>query len=142
RSDTSCPASPRSLKSDERVPWRPALLWRLIVIELKGAAALVTGGTSGIGLATAEALLKRGVNVVVNARRPKPDALEALDALAATSGVRCHFAEGDISQSATAADLVAATLETFGRLDIVVHAAGGPAGGTALQIEPDQWLSA
>lgn len=112
------------------------------VIDLKGATALVTGGTSGIGLATAQALLDKGVNVTVNARRAKPDVIDALNAHGKGTGARCVFVVGDTSLPETAATLVHAANEAFGRLDIVVHSAGGPAPGTALQIAPDAWMDA
>lgn len=112
------------------------------MIELKGATALVTGGTSGIGLATAEALLTKGVNVVINARRPNQDVLDGLTEVAGKTGTRCIFAAGDTSLPDTSAQLVQAARETFGRLDIIVHAAGGAAPGTALQIAPDKWMEA
>jgi NAD(P)-dependent dehydrogenase (short-subunit alcohol dehydrogenase family) len=112
------------------------------VIELKGATALVTGGTSGIGLATAEALLARGVNVLINARRPNQEVLDGLTDVARDAGARCAFDAGDTSLAETSGRLVEKAVETFGRLDIVVHAAGGPAPGTALQISPDKWMEA
>lgn len=111
------------------------------MIDLKGATALVTGGTSGIGLATARALLGKGVNVVVNARRPNEPVLAEL-AGAGTAGARCVFLAGDASQPETAPLLVEKAKAEFGRLDIVVHSAGGPAPGTALNISPEDWMAA
>jgi NAD(P)-dependent dehydrogenase (short-subunit alcohol dehydrogenase family) len=115
---------------------------RCIVIDLKGTAALVTGGTSGIGLATARALLVRGVNVVVNARKSRRHVLAALEADAAPHGVRCVFVAGDVAQAGTAPALATAALEAFGRLDTVVHSAGGPAPGMILQLSPEEWMHA
>lgn len=119
-----------------------ALMETKTVIDLKGGTALVTGGTSGIGLAAARALLDKGVNVVVNARHPRPDVLDQLNAHGQNTGVRCIFVAGDASLSETATKLAAAAGNEFGRLDIVVHCAGGPAPGTALQITPEAWMDA
>ncbi len=112
------------------------------MIDLKGTAALVTGGTSGIGLATARTLIARGVNVVVNARHARPNVLAVLNQQGAAHGARCLFAAGDVAHAETAPALAAAALEAFGRLDTVVHSAGGPAPGTALGISPEDWMEA
>ena len=110
--------------------------------DLKGTTAIVTGGTSGIGLATAYALLARGSNVVLNARRHRDDVLAQLSDHGATTGTRCTFVAGDASRPDTLATLASAAMEAFGRIDTVVHSAGGPAPGTALQISPEAWLDA
>jgi 3-oxoacyl-[acyl-carrier protein] reductase len=112
------------------------------VIELKGLTGLVTGGTSGIGLATATALLESGANVAISARRPNAGVLAALNEVGSRHDARCIYIQGDISVPATAADLVGEAIDVFGRLDMVVHAAGGPAPGTAVDITPDKWLEA
>jgi NAD(P)-dependent dehydrogenase (short-subunit alcohol dehydrogenase family) len=112
------------------------------VTDLKGNAALVTGGTSGIGLATAKALLGRGVDVLVNGRRHRPDALAELEQAARSTGGRCVFVAGDVALPETSSALAAAAAAQFGRLDAVVHAAGGPAPGTILQQSPDDWMQA
>ncbi|HWJ73882.1 MAG TPA: SDR family oxidoreductase [Kaistia sp.] len=110
--------------------------------ELMGSTAVVTGGTSGIGLATARALLAKGVNVAISARRERPELLDELDRIGAAKGARCIFLAGDIALPPTAPALIEATVAAFGRLDVVVHSAGGPAPGTALQITPEAWLEA
>jgi NAD(P)-dependent dehydrogenase (short-subunit alcohol dehydrogenase family) len=112
------------------------------VTDLNGATALVTGGTSGIGLATAQALIARGANVVINARTPRPGVIETLGAEAKRHGVRCAFAAGDVGSAETASVLADAAGKTFGRLDCVVHSAGGPAPGTILELTPERWLDA
>jgi NAD(P)-dependent dehydrogenase (short-subunit alcohol dehydrogenase family) len=113
-----------------------------IVTELKGATAVVTGGTSGIGLATVRALLARGANVVLNARQERPDVLAELDRLGEAHGGRCAFVAGDAQLTSTAEGLAAAAKEHFGTVDIVVHSAGGPAPGTILDLTPERWLDA
>jgi NAD(P)-dependent dehydrogenase (short-subunit alcohol dehydrogenase family) len=112
------------------------------VTDLKGTAALVTGGTSGIGLATAYALIDRGANVLVNARTTRPDVLAELNAKGAQSGARAIFVAGDVSLPETGEVLAAAARAEFGRLDCVVHSAGGPAPGTILDLSESRWLEA
>jgi NAD(P)-dependent dehydrogenase (short-subunit alcohol dehydrogenase family) len=82
---------------------------------------IVTGASSGIGLAVAEAYLKRGYNVVGNART-----LERLQAAAQQLGNPANFlpVAGDIALPATAADLFAKAIAAFGKVDILINNAG------------------
>jgi NAD(P)-dependent dehydrogenase (short-subunit alcohol dehydrogenase family) len=112
------------------------------VTELKGATAVVTGGTSGIGLATVRDLLGRGGNVVVNARQERPEVLTELQALGRANGGRCVFVAGDACVASTSESLATAAIAQFGSVDIVVHSAGGPAPGTILDLTPERWLDA
>lgn len=110
--------------------------------ELKGATAVVTGGTSGIGLATVRALLGRGSNVVVNARQERPEVMVDLEVLGSANGSRCVFVAGDASLVSTSEGLAAAAIDQFGGVDTVVHSAGGPAPGTILDLTAERWLDA
>jgi NAD(P)-dependent dehydrogenase (short-subunit alcohol dehydrogenase family) len=85
-------------------------------------AALVTGGTSGIGLAIARALLEDGYDVTVASRRP-----EKVEAAAAELGA--HGVAADVQQEADCERLVESHRERFGRLDILVNSAGIGVGG-------------
>jgi NAD(P)-dependent dehydrogenase (short-subunit alcohol dehydrogenase family) len=87
--------------------------------SLQGRVALVTGGSSGIGLAIAQALHEAGAAIVLCARRP-----EALAAVAAQLGPRAAACTGDVAQRADLAGIAARAAEPFGAPDIVVHAAG------------------
>lgn len=111
-------------------------------MDLKGRAALVTGGTSGIGLATATSLAQQGVNLVLGARSENAAVLSELSAIAAQHDARCIFVAGDVRDPDTSARLVAAAHSEFGGVDAVVHAAGGPAPGTALNQSYASWLDA
>lgn len=82
---------------------------------------IVTGASSGIGLAIAEAYLARGYNVVGNART-----LERLQAAAASLGNPENFllVAGDIALKATAEALFKQAIDAFGRVDILINNAG------------------
>jgi NAD(P)-dependent dehydrogenase (short-subunit alcohol dehydrogenase family) len=82
---------------------------------------IVTGASSGIGFAIAEAYLKRGYNVIGNART-----LERLQTAAAQLGHPHNFlpVAGDIADPATAKALFARGVEAFGKIDILVNNAG------------------
>jgi NAD(P)-dependent dehydrogenase (short-subunit alcohol dehydrogenase family) len=86
---------------------------------LDGRVALVTGGSSGIGLAIAEALHGAGAWVVLCARRA-----DALEQAVTRLGARAAACAGDVTQRATLPDLAMRSAERFGTPDIVVHAAG------------------
>lgn len=107
--------------------------------DVKDKVAVITGGTRGIGLAIAEHLLAAGANVVLNGRNATPEA----QALAERFGAgRVAVELSDISEPAAATSLVAAAAERFGRLDILVHSAGGPAPGKIGDLTADVWMSA
>jgi len=82
---------------------------------------VITGASSGIGFALAEAYLKRGYNVVGNAR-----STARLQEAAAKLGNPANFVgvEGDIAKPATAQNLFAQAIATFGKVDILVNNAG------------------
>ncbi len=101
--------------------------------------ALVTGGTRGIGLALAEALLKAGGRVAINGRGTTPEA----EALLAQWGIeRVLPIWGDVSDPAMARSAVDQAASWGGRLDILVHAAGGPAPGKVTDLTADAWMDA
>ena len=91
---------------------------------LKGQAAIVTGSTSGIGQALAQALAAEGVDIVLNGFG-EPAAIEAgRAALAASAGVKVLYHGADMTQPAEIADMVAFAARELGRLDILVNNAG------------------
>jgi len=91
---------------------------------LKGKTALVTGSTSGIGLAVATALAREGAGVMLNGFGD-PAAIEELRAgLEAATGSRVRHHAADVAVAAEVAALVRATEESFGAVDILVNNAG------------------
>lgn len=88
--------------------------------KLKGKVAIITGGDSGIGRAVAYAFVKEGANVVIPYLNEHRDANETKHRIEELGG-RCLLHPGDLGQEQTAYEVVAKTIETFGRLDIVVN---------------------
>jgi NAD(P)-dependent dehydrogenase (short-subunit alcohol dehydrogenase family) len=96
--------------------------------QLAGTVALVTGGNSGIGRATAEALCRRGAAVVITGR-DRARGADAERALIAMGG-RARFVEMDAASSESIRQAIEQTVAAFGGLDFLVNNAGyeGPVG--------------
>lgn len=101
---------------------------------LAGTVALVTGATSGIGRAVAQSFVARGGRVVAVGRRS-----DRLEELAGLLGDGCHTFTADLTAQPDAAAAVAEAITTFGRLDIVVNAAGVMLNGPSLDARLDEW---
>ena len=84
--------------------------------------ALITGGTSGIGRATAVAFAEQGANVVISGRR-EAEGAESLSFIQKAGG-QGLFVRGDVSEESEIEALVAKTLERFGQLDFAFNNAG------------------
>lgn len=90
--------------------------------SFSGKVALVTGGTSGIGKATALAYARQGANVVVAGRR-EAEGQQVVDEIRRNNG-DALFVKTDVTKESDIARLVVRTLEQFGRLDAVFNNAG------------------
>ena len=91
---------------------------------LQGRTAMVTGSTSGIGLAIAEALAKQGCNLVLNGFGERDEIEKLRSGLAAKHRVEAAYLGADMSRPAEIRDLVREAARRFGRLDILVNNAG------------------
>ena len=106
-------------------------------LGINGKVALVTAGSKGLGLGAARAFRAEGCHVAICARGK-----EALDAAAAELGGDTLALVSDITEPDEPARVIAATVERFGGLDIVVPNAGGPPPATALELDDDAILAA
>ena len=102
--------------------------------KLSGKIALITGGNSGIGLASAKAFVAEGAQVIITGRRQA-----ALDAAVAEIGPSAVGVQGDVSKLADLDRLYVEVAERFGHLDIVFANAGGLSLSPFEAVTPEQF---
>jgi citronellol/citronellal dehydrogenase len=102
-----------------------------------GLVALITGGGTGIGRATALELARTGARVAVCGRRPEP--LEATRAAIEEAGGECLAVPTDVREPEQVDALLDAALERFGQIDVLVNNAGGQFIAPAEEISPNGW---
>jgi len=91
---------------------------------LKGKTALITGSTSGIGLATARALAQDGANVILNGFGEKAEIEKQRAGIEKDFGVKARYSAADMTKPAEIADMVRAGEKEFGAIDVLVNNAG------------------
>jgi len=91
---------------------------------LKGKTALVTGSTSGIGLAIARALAQDGANLVINGFGNAADIEKERAGLEREFGIKAIYSPADMTRPAEIAEMIATAEKTFGSLDVLVNNAG------------------
>ena len=91
---------------------------------LKGKTALVTGSTSGIGLATARALAQDGANLMLNGFGDKAAIENERAGIEKEFGIKALYSPADMSKPAEIAEMIATTEKDFGSLDVLVNNAG------------------
>jgi 3-oxoacyl-[acyl-carrier protein] reductase len=109
-------------------------------LDLAGKAAAVTGSTRGIGKHIAIALAQEGCHVALSGR--DRDTLTVTAGEIRDLGVKVLEVCADLAQPGAAADFVAQTHQSFGRLDVLVNCLGGGRGRTFLESSDEDWLAA
>jgi NAD(P)-dependent dehydrogenase (short-subunit alcohol dehydrogenase family) len=110
-------------------------------MNLEGKVSLVTGGTSGIGAATAVELARRGSDIAIIARK-LGDRATAVKTEVEALGRRCTLIAADMSVPSEVTRSVQETATQFGGVDVVVHSAGGAVPGGLMQVTPEAWYAA
>src|SRR5208282_1273270 len=108
-------------------------------LELRGKTAIVTGGSKGIGRATALRLVEEGASVLICAR-----GREALDETASMArrhveGSRVETAEADLTRPDDIRRVVDQAVRAFGRIDILVNNAGSARPGDFMKLSDEDW---
>src|SRR5215211_3898896 len=105
--------------------------------RVEGKAALVTGASSGLGRATAIALAGAGADVALAAR--SKDELQGAKGEISKLGRRALTLPLDLASETETAEAVGRTFEAFGRIDILINAAGTDAPGTVEELSVEGW---
>lgn len=108
-------------------------------LGLKGKVAIVTGGTEGIGRATALRFAQEGAKVAISARRK--DILDKVAAEIGKTGAEVLAVAADMSKSADIERFMQAVVERFGHIDILVNNAGTSARGKFPEVDDATWSS-
>ncbi|MCU7723402.1 SDR family oxidoreductase [Actinoplanes sp. KI2] len=106
-------------------------------LGLDGRVYIITGGSRGLGYATAQALVADGARVVLSSRDP-----EHVAAAAESLGPLAIGVVADLTDQDTPDRLIQAATNHFGRLDGALISVGGPPPGTAAAMTDEQWRSA
>ena len=110
-------------------------------LGLTDRVIIVTGATSGLGLASARVLLDEGARVLLSSRSPERVS-ETVAILQTDYGDRVRGMAADNADTATAERLVAEATDTWGRIDGLLVSVGGPPGGGTKAVTDEQWRSA
>jgi len=106
-------------------------------MKLKNKTAIITGGTSGIGKATALLFAEEGANLVITGRRIGLG--KSVEAECKQRGVRCVFVEADHTRQEDCQRVVEVALKEFGQIDILFNNAGIVTKGTADTVSDEVW---
>ena len=107
-------------------------------LGLKGKIAIITGGSDGLGRATAERLAGEGAKVVICARREEHLQLAAKD-IAEQTGAEVLGVRADVSISSDIDELIKVTMDRFSGVDILVNNAGKSAAAGLEEIDDAEW---
>ena len=109
-------------------------------MQLNGKVCLVTGGTKGIGAATAIALAQAGADVAVNGRLDDAEAQHVVKQIRGL-GRRGELVVADCAKSEEISRCVSETIQRLGSLDVLVHSAGGMIAGGLFEVKPEDWMT-
>lgn len=109
-------------------------------MDLAGKACLITGGTSGIGAATALAFAAQGASLMLASRSGALS--QELTQKLTHSGTRFETMEADVADAQDCLCCVEETVQRLGRLDVLVNSAGGAVPGGLEQVTEEAWMAA
>jgi 3-oxoacyl-[acyl-carrier protein] reductase/dehydrogenase/reductase SDR family protein 4 len=111
-------------------------------VDLEGKVSLITGGTSGIGAATAQKLALKGSRIALASRGKAPHTRRELLAISKASGSAARYFEADVANPAACRNCVDWVIENFGRIDVLVLSAGGAVPGGLFEVTDESWMDA
>jgi NAD(P)-dependent dehydrogenase (short-subunit alcohol dehydrogenase family) len=111
-------------------------------MTLNDKVCLITGGSSGIGAATVLEFARRGAQIAVCGLPDDEELAQGVKRDVEALGRKAVVIAADFSEPAAAALCVQRTKDLFGRLDVLVHCAGGAAPGSLNELDPSAWYTA
>lgn len=111
-------------------------------LQLKGKRALVTGGSRGLGFATALGLAREGAQVAINSRSEAGLKAAAQTIRSDTGNSQVLAFAGNVVDPAVPAELVSQAVQAMGGLDILITNSGGPPSGKFETFDDDAWQNA
>jgi gluconate 5-dehydrogenase len=118
-------------------PFREVCMTAKNIFDLSGRAALITGGSRGLGLQMAEALGSYGARIVLSSR--KADELQQAQAHLQSLGIEADWVAADGSKDADITALADAAMEKLGQVDILINNAGASWGAPAEDYPVEAW---
>jgi NAD(P)-dependent dehydrogenase (short-subunit alcohol dehydrogenase family) len=115
--------------------------WTL-TMNIRSKVCLISGGSSGIGAATAHVLARLGANVAVVGRTMRREALESLQALTDAERSKSVFVRADVGNMDDCVRCVDEVCDKLGPVDVLVHAAGTAVPGNMFEVTDGQWRNA
>lgn len=114
----------------------------MLDLKIAGKTAIVTGGSSGIGLACAKALFAEGVNVVIVGRKHLKKAVLEIEDIAKKNGLKNKITgiEADLAEPDNIKALVKTVIRQFKRIDILVNCAGAALAGSFYELKDKDFL--
>jgi NAD(P)-dependent dehydrogenase (short-subunit alcohol dehydrogenase family) len=111
-------------------------------VHLQGKVCLVTGGTGGIGTATVRELAAKGAKVVVASKQRTTESRCILQRVVEKQSANIGFMQLDVADSQACRNCIDRIIEEFGRIDVLVHLAGGFVPGGLLEVTEEAWMNA
>jgi NAD(P)-dependent dehydrogenase (short-subunit alcohol dehydrogenase family) len=108
-------------------------------MKLNNKTCLITGGTRGIGAATAISVAREGADVAIVGRNADDEAISVKEKVEGL-GQRCELIRKDLSTPEAGINCVKETVEKLGGIDVLVHSAGGAVPGDILTCKPEDWM--
>lgn len=108
------------------------------LFDLSGRAAIITGGSKGLGLDMAEGLASAGANVMLVSRNAAEGA-ESAAKIAESYGVKAHSFSGDVSDLSAMEAMAKEAFEDFGRIDVLINSAGINIRGAIDELTPEEF---
>ena len=111
-------------------------------MEMAGKVCLITGGASGIGAATALKLAAKGAHIAIVDRTSLVGSENKILSVIESHGVKARSFVAEIAEPAECRKCVEQVAGEFGRLDVLMHAAGGGVPGGLYEVSDESWMNA